>query len=130
MHRPLCRAAAVAFAALAVTAPAFAIYPKLSTDLVGPAVNGVVPSGAAKVDQSKLPAVPGTLWVEVKNVNLPDGTVLWVVLDGDPVGVIPLARGQGRLATPIPMQVGRGSSQIFVGLGDVVILTNPGAWKT
>lgn len=54
----------------AVTGPAWAIYPSLSTNLTGPAIAGVSPQGSAKVDQSKLPQTPGTLQVRVKNVGL------------------------------------------------------------
>jgi uncharacterized lipoprotein YbaY len=46
-------------------------------DLTGPAIAGQVPRGTAEVDQT---AFPGTLTVRVSKVNLPDGTVLTVVL--------------------------------------------------
>ena len=112
-----------------MASPAFAIFPKQSTTLVGMAINGVTPSGNANVDQSKLPKTPGTLTVEVKNVNLPDGTALVIELDGQAVGTINLVRGQGKVSTTIPMQVGRNTT-INVGVNGVVVLTNPAAWKT
>jgi hypothetical protein len=34
----------------------------------------------------------------VKNVNLPNGTVLWVTLGGEPVGRITLTGGAGTIA--------------------------------
>src|SRR4051812_42570017 len=112
-----------------MASPAFAIFPKLSTPLVGTPINGVTPSGSARVDQSKLPQTPGTLTVEVKNVNLPDGTALAIELDGMAVGTINLVRGQGKVSTTIPLQVGRNTT-IDVGVNGVVVLTNPSAWKT
>ncbi|HKC72946.1 MAG TPA: hypothetical protein VKF37_01935, partial [Chloroflexota bacterium] len=39
------------------------------------------------------------LSVQVKNVNLPDGTQLWVTLDFGPVGTITLHGGSGTMAT-------------------------------
>jgi hypothetical protein len=38
------------------------------------------------------------LSVQVKNVNLPDGTQLWVTLDFGPVGTITLRGGSGTMA--------------------------------
>jgi hypothetical protein len=40
----------------------------------------------------------------VKNVNLPNGTQLWVSLDGLPVGTITLSRGSGSMT---PYNLGR-----------------------
>ena len=37
--------------------------------------------------------------MQVKNVNLPDGTRLWVTLDFGPVGTIMLGGGSGTMAT-------------------------------
>ena len=37
--------------------------------------------------------------MQVKNVNLPDGTVLWVTLDFGPVGTITLRGGSGTMPT-------------------------------
>jgi hypothetical protein len=54
-----------------------------NAQLTGPAIGGVTPQGQALGDQSKLTACGGfvTLNISVKNVNLPDGTVLWVTVD-------------------------------------------------
>jgi hypothetical protein len=116
----------------ATTAPVFAIYPQLSTTLTGPAINGVVPGGDAKVDQSKLPTQPGTVDVQVNNVNLPDGTVLGVVLTdcgASPVGTITLRGGDGQLRTKLPAgcQIGRQSS-IFINNGSTTILSGGAPW--
>ncbi len=59
---------------------ALAIYGFLTTTLSGPAIGGVVPQGTAAINRSKLPTKPGTLCLRVTGVNLPDGTVLNVVL--------------------------------------------------
>jgi hypothetical protein len=124
--------ASIAFLA-ATIAPVFAIFPQLSTTLTGPAINGVVPGGDAKVDQSKLPNQPATVDVRVKNVNLPDGTVLGVVLTdcgASPVGTITLSRGEGQLRTTLPQgcQIGRNSS-ILINNGGTTILRGGAVWK-
>jgi hypothetical protein len=70
--------------------------------LSGPAIGSVVPEGQALADASQF--VSGgatTLTVQVKNVNLPDGTRLTVALDFLPVGTITLSRGEGTLVTSL-----------------------------
>ena len=106
-------------------APAAAIFPQLHSTLSGPAIGGRVPQGEAKLDQSRYPVEPSRLEVRVKNVNLPDGAVLAVAIEGTPVGSITLGRGEGRLATTITFQVGR-QSPITVSHNGVVILR--GTW--
>jgi hypothetical protein len=115
-----------------VAAPALAIYPHLTTTLSGPAINGVAPSGNAAVDQSKLPSTPLTLDVQVGDVNLPDGTVLSVVVTDcgtTPVGTIKLNHGQGQLKTKVPgCQVGR-QSAIDVKDSSTTILSGGAPWQ-
>ena len=116
----------------ATAAPAFAIYAHLSTTLTGNAINGVVPGGQAAVDQSKLPKQPGTVDVQVSSVNLPDGTVLGVVLTDcgpSPVGTITLKGGSGQLRTKLPAgcQIGRTSS-IFINNGSTTVLSGGAPW--
>jgi Putative Ig domain len=67
--------------------------------LSGSAIGGRVPSGQAQEDESNLTACGGfgILSVSVSNVNLPDGTVLWVSFDFKPVGTITLAGGKGSM---------------------------------
>jgi hypothetical protein len=124
--------ALVATIAAVVAAPALAIYPHLNTTLSGPAINGVVPGGNATVDQSKLPAVPLTLDVQVSNVNLPNGTILSVVVTDcgtAPVGTIKLTHEQGQLKTKVPgCQVGR-QSAIYVNNGSATILSGGAPWQ-
>ncbi len=68
--------------------------------LSGPAINGVVPEGEARADESRFLCGGNTiLTVQVKKVNLPDGTVLGVSLDFFPLGTITLSRGEGTLVT-------------------------------
>ena len=62
-------------------------------NLSGPAIGGVVPQGRARADaRGTSGSFVTTLVVEVKNVNLPDGTVLGVSIGaglghaGDPCG--------------------------------------------
>jgi hypothetical protein len=66
--------------------------------LSGPAIGGVTPSGNARGDESKLTACGGytILHVSVRNVNLPNGTVLWVYHEGL-VGQITLSSGAGAM---------------------------------
>ena len=115
-----------------VAAPALAIYAHLHTTLSGPAINGVVPAGSATVDQSKLPSVPLTLTVQVSSVNLPDGTVLSVVVTdcgATPVGTIKLTHEQGQLKTKVPgCQVGR-LSAIYVNDNSSTILSGGAPWQ-
>jgi len=73
----------------------------LRNPLTGPALNGATPSGQATADETKFSGCGGfsLLSVTVKNVNLPDGTQLWVTLDFGPVGTIALHGGSGTMAT-------------------------------
>jgi hypothetical protein len=66
--------------------------------LTGAAIGGVTPSGSAVGDESKLTACGGftILHVSVRNVNLPNGTVLWVYHEGL-VGQIILSSGAGSM---------------------------------
>jgi hypothetical protein len=56
-------------------------------------------SGTVNVDQSKFTACGGyvVINVSVKNVNRPNGTVLWVTLSGRPIGTIALSNGAGSI---------------------------------
>ena len=65
--------------------------------LAGAPIGGKAPSGQANIDTSKFTACGGfyTIAVSVKNVNLPNGTVLWATLSGRPIGEITLAGGAG-----------------------------------
>ena len=73
----------------------------LKEALSGPAFNGRTPSGQATADETQFSGCGGfsLLSVRVKNVNLPDGTQLWVTLDFGPVGTIKLRGGSGTMAT-------------------------------
>ena len=68
--------------------------------LTGPAIAGKTPSGQGIGDQSQLTACGGftIIRASVKNVNLPNGTVLWVTLGGEPIGRITLSSGAGTMA--------------------------------
>jgi hypothetical protein len=81
--------------------PACQHAPSSSTaSLSGPAIAGKTPSGRAIGDQSKLTACGGfvTINVSVSNVNLPNGTVLWVTMTSGPtIGTITLNNGAGTM---------------------------------
>src|SRR4051812_30683814 len=68
--------------------------------LSGPTFNGRTPSGSATADMTKFSGCGGfsTLTVSVSNVNLPDGTKLWVTLDFGAVGTITLSGRSGTMA--------------------------------
>jgi hypothetical protein len=74
-------------------------YGTLTDSLTGPAINGKTPSGVGTANETQLSGCGGfaLFTVHVKNVNLPDGTVLWVTFDGLPVGGIRLSRGSGTM---------------------------------
>lgn len=112
--------------AVGVVAPsALALYPQLSAKLTGPAIGGVTPEGEAKVDQSKYPTVAPRLEVRVKNVNLPDGTTLFVGVgceyhacpDYRKAGTFMLTRREGSFTGSLQTQVGR-QTAITVSTGD------------
>ena len=69
--------------------------------LSGPTFNGKTPSGQATADMTQFSGCGGfsLLSAQVKNVNLPDGSVLWVTLDFKPVGTIRLSGGSGTMPT-------------------------------
>jgi hypothetical protein len=71
-----------------------------TAQLTGPAIAGQTPSGQGIGDQSQLTACGGftTIRASVKNVNLPNGTVLWVTMGGEPIGRITLSGGAGTMA--------------------------------
>jgi hypothetical protein len=73
----------------------------LKETLSGPAFGGKTPSGQAQADETRFSGCGGfsLLTAQVKNVALPDGTVLWVTLDFGPVGTITLHGGSGTMAT-------------------------------
>jgi Putative Ig domain/Abnormal spindle-like microcephaly-assoc'd, ASPM-SPD-2-Hydin len=68
--------------------------------LTGPAIAGKTPAGQGIGDQSQLTACGGftVITASVKDVNLPNGTVLWVTLGGEPIGRITLSGGAGTMA--------------------------------
>lgn len=73
----------------------------LKEPLSGPSLNGKTPSGQATADETRFSGCGGfsLLSVQVKDVSLPDGTVLWVTLDFKPVGTIALRGGTGTMPT-------------------------------
>ena len=119
--------------ALGVVAPsALALYPQLSAKLTGPEIGGVTPEGDAKVDQSKYPSVPPRLDVRVKNVNLPDGTTLFVgvgceyhsCLDYRKAGTFSLTKREGSFSGSLQTQVGRQTSIMVSTADGTVRLSN------
>ncbi len=92
--------------------------------LSGPAIGGVVPEGEARADESRFLCGGDTiLTVQVKKVNLPDGTVLGVTLDFQSIGTITLSRGEGTMSVNLghfavrndEVAVYNGATQILIG---------------
>jgi len=91
--------------------------------LSGPAFNGRTPSGQATADMTKFSGCGGfsLLSVQVKDVNLPDSTRLWVTLDFKPVGTITLGGGSGTMPTYNMGRFGvsRDAVRVYSALPDV-----------
>jgi hypothetical protein len=84
--------------------------------LSGPAIGGVQPSGRVSIDTSHFTACGGyyVIGVSVKDVNLPDGTVLWVTLSGTPLGTIALHSGAGGISPYVwPGELRRLQIQVY-----------------
>ncbi len=107
-------------------APAYAggCGPTVKETLTGSAINGVVPEGQAQADESQFLCGGDTiLTVQVKNVNLPDGTVLGVSLDFTPVGTITLSKQEGSMSADLGhfavshdnVRVNNGGTTILIG---------------
>ena len=125
--------AGVGVLALLTATSALAVFPHISTDLTGPAIGGVVPRGTAEVDQTQF---PGTLDLRLSKVNLPDGTVLTVIMTDclqDSVGTITINKQRARASILLPSepsvcQVGHNSS-IFLRLGETTVLQGGAPWQ-
>ena len=131
--------AVVALAGMVVlvsVSAAHAVFPRLQTDLTGPAIGGVVPEGVARLDQSSFGAEPATLDLRIRNVNLADGTVLTAFITDcssgeEPLGTLTLDGGKarGRLSVPTHCQTGHNSS-IFLKTADgTVVLEGGSPWE-
>lgn len=84
--------------------------------LSGSVFNGKTPRGQASADESKFSGCGGfsLLSVQVSDVNLPDGTQLWVTLDFGPVGTITLRGGSGTMPNYNMGQFGVSRDQVRV----------------
>lgn len=122
-------------AAILVSPPAYALFAKLTTNLVGISIDGVIPNGKASVDQSNLPTIPALLALGVSKVNLRDGTVLSVNMSDcpwfGPVAYLNIVDGSARIRTSLPLvcQTGRLSSITIVDQNGTVLLQGGNPWK-
>ena len=99
--------------------------PTVVEQLTGPTLNGVVPGGQATADESQFLCGGSTiLTVDIRNVNLPDGTVLNVSLDFLPIGTITLSGGSGALTVSLG-HFAVSNDEVRVVYGGVVILIGP-----
>lgn len=124
-RKTLCAAAFLFLAPALIVGKGIEI--RLSTALVGGAINGLVPSGHADYRAS---AGRARLNVEVEDVNLAAGTAVGVFVDGTQIGSItisdaPIRGGELELNTtdgePVP-EVKRGSL-VVVKNGETAILS-------
>lgn len=109
-----------AFSLLTVLAAAALPANALQLDyvLTGPVLNGIIPSGRASIDQSR---IPGMLKIEVQNVNLPDHTSLDVVIGFFRVGTLNISGGQAKMQTSIGFQVR--ADPVTVNVNGIAIMT-------
>lgn len=72
----------------------------VSASMSGPAIAGRVPSGQAVLDESRVTTCGGysILNVSVSNVNLPNGTLLWIYFDSRLVGRVSLLNQTAKMA--------------------------------
>ena len=99
---------------------------ELTAPLTGPAIGGITPTGRGKYETSGIPD-SGDFTVRVDDVNLPAGTVLRVILNGNLSGTFTLrssGRGEFRLyygvaplITPgMTLAINQGSTTILSGV--------------
>ena len=132
----LVMATALAIPMAVGSVPARAGGTTTEANLSGPAIGGIVPEGRARADATVVNGSFDTiLVVEVKNVNLPDGSVLGVSIGsglgipGDPcgsqTGTFTLSRMQGTLTKDLGNFFPKGSGICVgfpVGPGEKTIL--------
>jgi hypothetical protein len=91
--------------------------------LTGVAIRGVVPEGQALADESRFASGGDTiLTVQVKKVNLPNGTVLNVTLDFMQIGSLVLNSGSGTMKANLG-HFGVSRDQVAVRNGSVIVLS-------
>jgi hypothetical protein len=101
-----------------VTAHADAAETRLRAQLAGAAINGMVPKGAsefrARGDSRR------QFKAQVEDANLPDGTVLNVLLNNQQVGQITISFMRGELQ----LNTNDGDVVPVAGLGSTVVITD------
>ena len=121
----------IAFVVAACIAPALAIFPWQRTTLSGPAIGSLIPAGKAQLNQAAQPQGPGTLVVQMTDLNLPQGTLLNVSIDRRPVGVLVVAGGGNANATlMVRFQVGRQSRLVVTLDNGTPVASGATPWDT
>jgi len=126
----------LAFLLALVSVPAYALFAKLSTELVAQySLDGQISKGKAAINQAGYPSKPGVLKISVSGVNVPDGTLLSVNMNDcpwfGPVAYLKVTGKGASLSTALPAscQIGR-TSTITVNTANNAILLKGGApWK-
>ena len=93
--------------------------------LIGPPINGITPTGKANVDQTHLQqGDPGTITLEVKNVNLPDNTQLDIRIAFAHIATVTVVNGQGKVQATLPKVAfvfGPDELEVKLGLTDIMV---------
>lgn len=118
-----------------VSAPAYALFAKLTTDLSGAAIMNATPTGKATINQGNYPKVAAALSVNVAKVNVINGTPLAINLSDckafGPVGYLIIVGGSVSVSISLPgiCQIGRGSSITINDITGTEILKGGSPWK-
>jgi hypothetical protein len=121
---------------LALGSPAHALYAKMSNTLDAPAaIGGVLPTGQGLIDQCRSPGQSFDLSVDVRTVNLPNGTALTVTYggtEGHPedatmLGTLTLNDGAGHFAGSKAGPAGA-NDNLYILHDSTIILTATDRW--
>jgi hypothetical protein len=97
--------------------------PVFTAKFMGAPINGVVPQCECKVDESQALVGGSTIMtITVKNVNLPDGTVLTTVLDFDPISSLTVKGGAGIVVINLGRFAPGGRDTLDIDLGSTFIM--------
>jgi len=97
--------------------------PVFTVKYQGAAINGVVPQAECKVDESQALSGGSTIMtITVKNVNLPDGTVLNTILDFDPIGSLVVKGGAGSVVINLGRFAPGGRDTLDIDLGTTFLM--------
>jgi len=91
---------------------------KIEAQLSGAMLNGLIPKGES--ESESFTDGSSKFEIEVENVNLPDGTMLNVLVDGTKVGTLTLALHRGQLE----LRTGNGATLPQINSRTRIVITN------